>query len=104
MRLVVASFFTSLWFTSANAHDVWADGSPVPFEIKRMCCGEAEMHRFAPDQVHEIGAGGFRIDGFGIIWRQPEISPANDGYWYVFAGGLNAPYAVHCFFRPPLGS
>jgi hypothetical protein len=35
----------------ASAHDKGCDGNPVPVAIKLDCCGKADEHRLAPEQI-----------------------------------------------------
>lgn len=55
-------FFTWLFFTSAYAHDQWADGSKIPDWVKASCCGPADAHHLRPEQVHDMGDY-YQIDG-----------------------------------------
>lgn len=98
--------------TSSAAHDVWADGSPVPSWVKTVCCGPSEVHELTPEQVHKTDTG-WKIDGYdGDIVPYKNTLPSQDGHYWAFyhnaqkycSEGSEACYmsspAIHCFFAP----
>lgn len=92
------------WIPSARAHDVLADGSPVPAWVEVQCCGVADVHHLSPDQVHRVD-GGYRVDGYPRVISDDRLLPSQDGDWWVFYRdfGKGSLSDVYCFFGP-LGS
>ena len=67
----------------ATAHDVWADGDPVPAWVKAQCCGISDAHHLRAEQVH-VTAEGYRLDGYRAIVGESRLLPSPDGTWWVF--------------------
>lgn len=86
----------------AGAHDVLANGQPVPAWIKSACCGPQDFHILTPDQVHET-SGGWRIDGYRELIPYGKELPSEDGTYAIFymdyADGSQS--RAFCFFVPP---
>jgi hypothetical protein len=72
--------FLLMIITPAIAHEKWANGDPVPAWVKGECCGQAEAHQLAFDQVH-ITARGYRIDGFPNPIPFSEARTSQDGQY-----------------------
>ena len=87
---------------SANAHDYWSDGKPVPDWVKASCCGPADAHHLRPDQVHRISDDFYSVDGY--IRRIPvgQALPSQDGDYWIFYrdDGASGQSGVYCFFVP----
>jgi hypothetical protein len=85
LLLLVIVSVTSLAFRGlpAHAHMEWGDGSPVSEEVKRMCCGEAEVHFLPPGSVHAY-ADGWHIDGFFTPVPYGKEMPSPDGNEWGF--------------------
>ena len=92
------------WFgqsTICFSHDQWADGSKVPDWIKSACCGPADAHLLAADQVHHYD-GYWLVDGYkDKIYDRQEL-PSQDGhYWVFYRNNSNGSQSsVYCFFVP----
>lgn len=69
--------------TSAFAHDLLADGEPVPTWVKRQCCGVSDAHHLRPEQIHVV-PGGYRFDGYDSIVAEQRILPSPDGAAWIF--------------------
>ena len=118
LALRIAFFCIAVWFillAPANAHDVWADGKPVPDWVKHECCGPNDVHHLTADQIHAV-KGGYMIDGFNPVdapthypgWTYSKVIPSSailpsqDGDWWAFyrenSDGTTGP--MYCFFGP----
>ena len=86
----------------AEAHEVWANGEPVPAWIKASCCGPADAHHLRPDQVHRVSDDYYRVDGYRYRIPAKDALPSQDGDYWIFyrdgAGGYQS--IVYCFFVP----
>lgn len=111
--LFVIAVFVALIFIAmvsvgvpvARAHDLWADGSPVPAWVKAACCGPNDVHHLVPSQVHAL-RDGWHVDGYNSAVPYGTELPSEDGdYWGFWAdyphGGQSRMY---CFFTPSQGS
>ena len=93
---------------SAQAHQVWGNGVPVPEWVTRSCCGPADAHRLSPDQVHRV-TDGYRIDGYPRVIYDAQVLPSEDGEFWAFystyqdANGIEQFSSVYCFFAPSSG-
>lgn len=108
MRLSIISILVLCAFGRldyARAHDQWADGSPVASWVKAQCCGERDAHHLRPDQVHQVD-GGYRVDGHDGVIPLKDVSPSQDGDYWIFAptdwtgGSAKIGNPVRCFFIP----
>jgi hypothetical protein len=102
MRLALAAFSIVMFSFAAGAHDLWADGTPVPPWVKRACCGPADAHRLRPDQVRRISAEYYQVEGYFRPVPASEALPSGDGNYWIFyktnrSGGQTG---VFCFFAP----
>ncbi len=111
---------------SAQAHEKWSNGSPLPDWVKSSCCGPADAHHLRPDQVHDEGDY-YLVDGYtggnsgGRIWKlvngmgeggktiqvqNPSLIPSQDGdYWIFYNDHISSMMSgmqsnVYCFFIP----
>ena len=86
----------------ASAHDVWADGAPVPAWVKESCCGPADAHRLRPDQVHRISDDYYEVDGYFRPIPVSEALPSQDGEYWIFykTNKSGSQTGVFCFFAP----
>ncbi len=62
----------------SEAHEQWPDGSTVSEQIKRRCCGQAEIHFLPPGSVH-ARPDGWHIEGFGKVVPFGTEAPSPDG-------------------------
>src|SRR3954447_21845710 len=69
--------------TPTRAHDMWADGSPIPAWVSNKCCGAADAHRLTFKQIHRI-EDGWRVDGYAHIVPNDSVLPSEDGYVWLF--------------------
>ena len=90
---------------AARAHDLWADGGPVPGWVKAQCCGPSDAHHLTAGQVH-VTPHGYRLDGCSRAIAQDKLLPSPDGSWWVFYRDCDdgSQSTVHCFFGPDSGS
>lgn len=85
----------------AQAHDTWADGSPIPDWIKSSCCGKADAHHLRPEQVHRISDDYYQVDGYLEPIPVSHALPSQDGdYWIFYRGEGKDESGVYCFFVP----
>jgi hypothetical protein len=93
------------------AHSTWGDGSPVSEQIKKKCCGDAEVHLLPPGSVH-ARSDGWHIDGFQSVVPYGRELPSPDGnewgFWSDFhqyaAQGLwvsGGQSEMQCLFLNP---
>ena len=61
----------------SRAHTQWGNGSPISEQIKRQCCGEAEIHLLPAGSVH-ARADGWHIDGFAKVVPYGKELPSPD--------------------------
>ena len=61
--LISACLFGLINHSNSQAHEVWADGNPVPQWVKGFCCGVADAHRLTVKQIRRI-ENGWAVDGF----------------------------------------
>ena len=84
----------------AQAHDRWADGSPVPPWVKSMCCGPNDVHELAEGDAWQENDG-WHFRDLDAIVPDSRVLPSQDGhmwgFWYPAAGRAAA---VYCFFVP----
>ena len=90
---------------SASAHDVWANGDPVPPWVKKSCCGPEDVHHLTPSQVHPM-ADGWHVDGYGDVLPYGKELPSQDGEYWIFYRTLSngQQSMVYCFFAPLNGT
>ena len=95
----------------AHAHDVWANGQPVPSWVKESCCGPSDAHHLTQEQVHgpTKGANGvlyYTVDGYPDPVAASSALPSQDGdYWIFYTTGVDMSGKrywgqVYCFFIP----
>ena len=102
VSVVVAMMFWAA-LTSAKAHDVWANGGPVPEWVKRHCCGPEDVHHLIPSEVH-MTPDGYVIDGYnGPPVPFAVALPSQDGDYWAFWGVQpdGTQTVIFCFFAPP---
>lgn len=89
----------------AQAHDVLANGEPVPSWVKSQCCGVSDAHHLTAEQVHAT-TGGYRLDGYSQVIADKQKLPSPDGTWWVFYRDYpdGSQSSVYCFFGPDEGS
>jgi hypothetical protein len=85
----------------AGAHELWANGTPVPDWVKKSCCGPEDVHHLAAQQVHAL-ADGWHVDGYSQVLAYGRELPSQDGDYWIFyksyPDGSQTP--VYCFFAP----
>ena len=103
--LTVVGLASSFWAGPARAHDVLANGEPVPAWIKSQCCGVSDAHHLTTEQVH-VMPGGYRLDGYSQMISDKQKLPSPDGTWWVFYRDYpdGTQSSVYCFFGPDEGS
>jgi len=86
----------------AHAHDVWANGAPVPKWVKEACCGPADAHHLRPDQVHRVSDAYYKVEGYFRPIPVAEALPSQDGdYWIFYKDNKSGSQTgVFCFFVP----
>jgi hypothetical protein len=92
----------------SSAHQQWGDGSPVSEQVKKQCCGDAEVHFLPPGTVHAL-ADGWHIDGFAKVIPYGRELPTPDGYeWGFWRDNLYDGYKatprqseMYCLFLNP---
>ncbi len=102
MKLRIAALAILVASRAAGAHDLWADGTPVPAWVKGACRGPADAHRLRPDQVHRTSDGSFTVEGYYRPIPARDALPSQDGDYWIFyknnKGGSQT--GVFCFFAP----
>jgi hypothetical protein len=100
LRLAAAAIL--LYCVPASAHDVWANGTPVPAWIKRACCGPADAHHLQPDQVHRVADAYYLVDGYFRPIPISDALPSEDGEYWIFykSNKSGSQTGVFCFFVP----
>jgi hypothetical protein len=90
--------------TPAFAHDVWANGDPVPPWVKAQCCGPRDVHHLSAEAVH-IMSDGYHIDGIKTVIPIARALPSPDGSYWAFWNSVAEPEPViFCFFAPLNGA
>ena len=86
----------------ASAHEVWADGNPVPSWVRQACCGPDDVHHLRPDQVHRISDDYYMVDGYYRPISVKAVLPSQDGeYWIFYKNNKSGSQTgVFCFFAP----
>ena len=87
-----------LFFSSADAHDKWADGSNVPAWVRASCCGPADAHM--DPQLTRTDTG-YVVDGLKNEVEFHRVLPSQDGHVWAFynpAAGVDA--MIYCLFIP----
>src|SRR4051794_30267801 len=97
----VACALISITSSPMRAHDLWADGSPIPAWVSNRCCGIADAHRLTLKQIHRV-EGGWRVEGYAHTIPDDSVLPSEDGHvWLFYAlyedGSQSNPF---CFFVP----
>ena len=64
-------------------HDEWADGRPIPPEIRKGCCGKGDAHWLRADQVHAV-KGGYLFEGWPDVIPYDRVEPSPDGEIWGF--------------------
>jgi hypothetical protein len=76
-------------FRTAQAHDHWDNGDPVPAWVKTECCGPKDVHHLRPDQVRRNAAGDYVVDIYPDPIPARRALPSQDGdYWLFFYNRL----------------
>lgn len=110
MRIVLTITIAAaaLLHSPGFAHTQWGDGSPVSEQVKRQCCGDAEIHLLPPGTVHAM-RDGWHIDGYNKPVPYGRELPSPDGnewgFWrdhaydgFKVVGGQSD---IHCLFLNP---
>ena len=93
--------------THAEAHTQWADGSGIPDEIKKACCGEAEAHMLRDEDVW-VENGEYHVRGYRYTYPVNKAQPSPDGRFWIFYGTYWGDYGSRekydgmpiCYFAP----
>ena len=100
---IIAAILAIMAPATSIAHDVWANGGPVPAWVKATCCGPEDVHHLLPSQIH-VTADGYMIDGYlnGPVPFNRAL-PSQDGdnwaFWAVRPDGTQTD--IYCLFVPP---
>lgn len=90
--------------SSAEAHDFWSNGDPVPEWVKAECCGPRDVHHLRAGAVH-IAQDGYHIDGLKTVIPIERALPSPDGTYWAFWNPTAEPEPViFCFFAPLNGA
>ena len=103
MRSTLPAAALLLATSPAWAHDVWANGSPIPLWVNTSCCGPEHVHHLTPDQVHRINADYYKVDGYEQLIPAQSALPSQDGdYWIFYEVRTNTSQTprLYCFFVP----
>lgn len=104
-RLAAACGLFLLSLVPVHAHDRWADSTPVPPEIKNLCCDEGHDHLidnasvvYMPDGAHVAGYP------YVVPWNKIALSP--DGHtWLFYTTQTDGTKLIPiCLFRPDPGT
>src|SRR6476469_1164058 len=97
--LISACLFGLINHSNSRAHEVWADGNPVPQWVKGFCCGVADAHRLTVKQIRRI-ENGWAVDGFEHVVPDERVLPSQDEFVWIFyethPNGVQSQ--VFCFF------
>ena len=82
----------------AQAHEEWANGTPVPTWIKTACCGPADAHLLSEDEYF-IDNFGFHVKGIDMVFPLDKVLPSQDGkVWAFFPSGVGEHANIYCVF------
>lgn len=107
--LATAALLTVLLHCSLGfAHNQWGDGSPVSEQVKKQCCGDAEVHYLPPGSVHAAKEG-WRVDGYNKPVPYGLELPSPDGnewgFWsdHIYDGFkvVGGQSDIRCLFLNP---
>src|SRR4029077_6714840 len=95
----IAAVLLAASASSANAHDYWSDGKPIPDWVKASCCGPADAHPLRPEQGHRISYGFYSVDGYVRHIPVGQALPSQDGDYWIFYrdDGSGIQSGVYCF-------
>jgi len=107
-RQIYLAVVMALSAGSAEAHDAWCDGKPVPANVKAACCGVADAHQVPTGEAREDGNGNFHlmIEGAEQTIPRERVSPSPDGCTWVWYARPTNGYVmgnvitVYCFMIP----
>jgi hypothetical protein len=98
--LVASALALGLMSSTAQGHDVWSNGEPVPAWIKSSCCGISEAHMLGPDEVW-LADDGWHFRDIDAVIPRDQVLPSQDGqtwgFWNPALGRIAIPV---CFFAP----
>src|SRR5215831_16170855 len=101
LRAPAAFALVAAFHSSAQAHDLWADGNPVPAWVKSSCCGPQDVHHLTSEQVRAM-ADGWHVEGYrAVLPYGKELQSLDGDYWIFYKNypdGTQTP--VYCFFAP----
>lgn len=103
MRAVVLLFLLWAGAQPAHAHDMWANGFPVPAFVKSACCGPEDVHRYLPGSIF-LDNKGWHIPGYNQPVPADHVTfPSADGYEYAFFKTYpdGSQTQVYCIFLIP---
>lgn len=88
----------------ASAHTHWANGVPVPEWVRNACCGPADLHHLASEEV-QVTPDGYRVAGVHSLVPFAKTLTSQDGeYWIFYRDFPDGTQFVFCFFAPPSGT
>ena len=102
-RSITAFAVALTLFRTAQAHDRWDNGEPVPAWVKTVCCGPNDVHHLRPEQVKRNATGDYVVDIYPFPIPARMALPSQDGeYWLFFYNDYGLDGMVRCFFVPAL--
>jgi hypothetical protein len=101
-RSVIALATALALFQTADAHDRWDNGEPVPEWVKTVCCGPKDAHRLRPEQVRRNAAGDYLVDLYPDPIPARFALPSQDGDYWLFLAHVGFLGVLRCFFVPAL--
>ena len=98
--LASTAFVLTLSVSSAQSHDYWQNGDAVPSWVKASCCGAADAHLLADDDL-SLQDDGWHIKGLNTVIPTNHVLPSQDGRAWAFWNEASGPDAsIYCFFYP----
>lgn len=97
----IVSPLMSLTASPIKAHDMWADGSPIPAWVSSYCCGIADAHRLTVGQIYHV-EGGWFAKGYSHMVPDERVFPSMDEHVWLFYGTMddsNGAYLLLCSGR-----
>jgi hypothetical protein len=85
---------------SAQAHDQWANGDPIPAWVKAECCGPADAHQLSPDDVSLQDDGWHFRQVDTVVPRGKELLSQDGAIWAFWNPALGRDAPIYCFFAP----
>lgn len=97
--IVIAALWSAA--TQTQAHEKWANSTPVPAWVKSACCGPNDAHVIDSSDVSGPDKGGnYRVKDIETIVPGERVYDSLDGETWVFYDPRLTPQtrAVYCLF------